>query len=113
MELLKGLFSVKLLPNNISHFILGVRQNPIVCLALLTIALNCVRILPVVARRHCESCAFSLSLRSFLVDGYSCRGNMWCKAREELCGIDRLLPHDAVPRLNHRLLQRHHLLHVC
>src|SRR2546426_10661594 len=27
-------------------------------------------------------CAFSLSLRSFLVDDYSCRGNMRCKARQ-------------------------------
>ncbi len=64
------------------------------------------RALAVVSRRHCESCAFSLALRSFLVDGYSCRGNMRCKARPELCGTDRLLPHDAVPHLNDRLLQR-------
>src|SRR5712691_9793239 len=48
------------------------------------------RTLPVVARRHCESCAFSLALRSFLVDSYSCRGNMRCKARQELCRTDRL-----------------------
>ncbi len=31
---------------------------------------------------------------------------MRCKARQELCGTDRPLAHDAVPHLNDRLLQR-------
>ena len=31
---------------------------------------------------------------------------MSCKARQELCRTDRLLPHDAVPHLSDRLLQR-------
>src|SRR5207245_2034993 len=65
-----------------------------------------IEILPLVSRRHCEFCAFSLAERSFPVDGYSCRGNMRCKARQELCRSDRLRHYNALSRLSDRLLPR-------
>ncbi len=37
---------------------------------------------------------------------------MRCKARQELCRSNRLLHHDALPRLSDRLLRRDGLPHV-
>ncbi len=49
----------------------------------------------------------------FPVDRNYRRGNMKCKARQELCRSDRLVHRDALSALNDRLLHRDPVSHVC